>query len=131
MKVPAWEIWSNEHNWGMRELDTRKLREGASIQEAYSDTVWHIDMGCPVDDPRFSSDDAQFMGEFLKDFAWKVAVPQLLDDHRSVFFAYNKLASEMNAIQDVADRLTVTPIDEDGKAVCELEGPIEPKVGKA
>lgn len=109
MKVPAWEFWTSETSWGMRELDTRKLREGASIEEASDNTVHHIDMGCPVEGSR--SDDAKFMGEFLKDWAWQVAVPQLLDEHRRVLAAYNELAIEMDDINDVADRLVVTRLE--------------------
>lgn len=84
MKVPAWEFWTSEHSWGVRELDTRKLREGASIEEAYSDTVYHIDMGCHVS--RSDGNDAKIVGGWLKDWAWQVGVPMLLDDYHELHY---------------------------------------------
>ena len=84
MKVPAWEIWSTDDSWGMRELDTRKLRGGASIEEAGHDMVWQINMGCPVEGSR--SKDAKIVGQWLKDWAWRVAVPQLLDDYHDLAY---------------------------------------------
>lgn len=108
MKVPAWEIWSNDHSWGMRELDTQKLREGASIEEAYSGTVHHIDMGCHVS--RSDGNDAKIVGGWLKDWAMNVGVGMLLDDHYALAEAYDELATEMKAIDSAADRIIVTPI---------------------
>ena len=114
MKVPAWEMWSNEHSWGVRELDTRKLREGASIEEAYSDTVWHIDMGCI---PELShTNDALIVGQWLKNWAWDVGIGLLLDDHFALAEAYDELATEMKAIDEAADRIVVTPIGKPGQA---------------
>ncbi len=103
MKVPAWEFWSTETSWGMRELDTRKLREGASIEEAYSDTAHHIDMGWPVS--KSGSNDAKFMGEFLKDWAWNVGIGLLLDD-------YHELAYRLNVIETAAkNKIPIVHVD--------------------
>lgn len=97
MKVPAWEFWSNDHSWGVRELDTRKLREGASIEEAYSNTVWHIDMGCLPE--KSDGNDAKIVGGWLKDWAWQVGIPMLLSRYgtllhrnRPVIFAVSTRA---------------------------------------
>jgi len=94
MKVPAWEIWSSEDSWGMRELDTRKIREGASIEEAGHDMVWQIDMGCLPE--KSDGNDAWIVGDWLKGFAWQVAVPQLLADYRTVRASYDKLSAEVD-----------------------------------
>ena len=79
---PSWELWSNDYSWGMRELDTRKIREGASVEEAGSGTAHHIDMGCEVQNSK--SQDAQFIGHWLKAYAILVSVPELLHDYRKL-----------------------------------------------
>lgn len=109
MKVPAWEFWSNDTSWGMRELDTRKIREGASIEEAYSNTAYHIDMGCHVS--KSDGDDAKIVGGWLKEWAWNVGIGMLLNDHYALAEAYDDLATEMNDINNVADRLVVTRLE--------------------
>lgn len=96
MNMPAWEIWSNDVSWGMRELDTRMLREGASIEEAYSNTVYHIDMGCIPE--KSDGNDAKFMGQFLKDWAWNVGMPQLLEEHRELRRQVHSLARQVHSL---------------------------------
>lgn len=82
MKIPAWELWSSDTSWGVRELDTQLVREGAPFKEAASNTIHHLDMGCI---PELShTNDAVIVGQFLKDWAWRIHMPQLLEENREV-----------------------------------------------